>query len=146
MKDKLLIEKFEPTKGYKEVEKAEELEHLNDAQKLQLVIGYLFSMCNRMNGNMSYAWQNDAGKDVAVCYVFLGEQASEIRQLVANYNEREAQICRMKQAAANTAGDDSKLYQVQMTANLTDEDLTPRPKKTILGKIKSWIKKKFRNS
>ena len=148
MKDKLVIEKFEPTKGYKEVKKAEELEHLNDAQKLQLIVGYLFSMCDKMRGNMSYAWQNDAGKDVAVCYVFIGEQASEIRQLVTNYNEREAQISRLKQEAADKAGDNSKLYQAQLKISLTDEDLMPRPapKKTILGRIKSWIQRTFRNS
>jgi hypothetical protein len=63
-----------------------------------------------MKGNMEYAWRNDKDEVVAVCYVFLGEQATEVQKLVEDYHNKEKEIAQNKQALAEEFMKDEYYY------------------------------------
>ena len=141
-KDQLIIERFDVKKSIKGLEKHPELDQYDALEKLQLCIGYIFSNCKKSNGNMRYSWRNDKKQDVAVCYVFLGEQATEIQKLVEDFHNLEKENAKNKQSQAEEFMDDSKLYYTEISPK---EILLKKPLKklTLIEKVKRWIVSKF---
>lgn len=115
--DHLVIQSFDPGVGYDDIKNDPELDHLDDLDKLKLAIGYIFTQCNKANGNLTFSWQNAQGKDVASCFVFLGEHATEVRKLVEEYDKKFSRKCGDKQAINDEFMGD-KLYQIKTESDI----------------------------